>query len=361
LSIEALKERFSSVKPYKPSPYVEQLAESIGINPCDVLKLDANENLFLSKHLVQQVMIEASYETDPRLYPNREIEYLREQLAELNGVDPEQIVIASGGDQIIEVVYAALVGKGGKVCAITPTFSMYPRGAKQRGIEYTEQPLNNDFTINTEKNAQSFDLLILCNPNNPTGNQFNRKKLIKLIDESEGFVLVDEAYAEFSEYSLAEETKCRDNLIVLRTFSKAFGMAGLRLGYCIMNKELAEVLNTQWLMPYPVSTPVLRTGSILLRNIKQVDRMIEEAKRQRGELIEALNAIDGVTAYPSAANFVLFNTEKPYTEVYEGLKERGVLVRVLGKILDKENCLRVTVAPKPLMDRFIEALKEAGK
>jgi histidinol-phosphate aminotransferase len=361
LGIEAVKERLSGVKPYRPSPYVEQLSEKTGINPCDILKLDANENLFLSKHFMQQVMIEASHETDPRLYPEREAGYLREQIAQVNGVDPDQIVIASGGDQIIELIYNSLVGDGGKVAAITPTFSMYPRAAKQRQIEYTELPLNPDFTLNTEKNAQSYGLLILCNPNNPTGNQFDREKLIKLVDETEGFVLVDEAYNEYGEYSLASETKNRKNMLILRTFSKAYGMAGLRLGYCITNSELAEVLTTKCLMPYPVSSPVLRAGSILLRNKEQVDRMVEEAKVIREELIDNLNEIDGVTAYSSATNFVLFNTEKQYLEVYEGLKDRGMLVRAFGDVLDKKNCLRVTVAPKPMMKRFIEALKEAAK
>jgi histidinol-phosphate aminotransferase len=269
------------------------------------------------------------------------------------------VVIASGGDHIIEILYDAL-GKDG-IVAITPTFSMYPRAAKQRQFQYTEIPLNPDFTLNTKKNTQSYGLLVLCNPNNPTGNQFNRDQLMELIDISTGFVLVDEAYNEYGEYSLAGETMSRKNLLILRTFSKAYGMAGLRLGYCITNSELAEVLNTQCLMPYPVSSPVLRAGSILLRNKEQVDRMVEEAKAIREDLIAELNDIDGVTAYPSNTNFVLFNTEKPYNEVYEGLKERGILVRTLGDVLDKENCLRVTMAPKPMMERFIEALKETVK
>jgi histidinol-phosphate aminotransferase len=358
VSIKELKKRLSEVKPYKPSPYVDQLAEKIGINAKEVLKLDANENLFLSKHFMQQVMIESSYEIDPRLYPEKETDYLRGQLAELNGVDPSQIVIASGGDQIIELIYDA-IGES-TVCAISPTFSMYPRAAKQRGLEYTEKPINNDFTLDIQ-NTQSYGLLILCNPNNPTGNQFNRDKIIKLIDKAEGFVLVDEAYTDYAEYSLASETAERENLIILRTFSKAYGMAGLRLGYCITNSELAEVLNTQCLMPYPVSSSVLRAGSILLRNKELIDQKIEEAKSQREALISSLNEIEGVTAFPSATNFVLFNTTKPYNEVYEGLKERGILIRVFGGVLDKENCLRVTVAPEPMMDRFIEALKETVK
>ncbi len=359
MSIKSLKERLDGVKPYKPSPYVDQLADRIGINSKEVLKLDANENLFLSKHFMQQVMIESSYEVDPRLYPEKEADYLRGQLAELNGVDPSQIVIASGGDQIIELIYNSLAVDR-NVCAISPTFSMYARAAKQRGLEYTAKSLNNDFTLD-KKNTRSYGLLILCNPNNPTGNQFNREELVELVDEVEGFVLVDEAYTDYSDYSLAGETAERENLIILRTFSKAYGMAGLRLGYCITNSELAEVLTTQCLMPYPVSSSVLRAGSILLRNKELVDQKIEEAKVQREALVDNLNQIEGVTAYPSATNFVLFNTIKPYTEVYEGLKERGILIRVFGKVLDKDNCLRVTVAPEPMMDRFIEALKETIK
>lgn len=362
MSLDAVKARLSGVKPYRPSPHVDQFAGRLGINQCDVLKLDSNENLFLSKNFVQQVMVEASYKSDPRLYPGKEAEELRDKLGEINGVEPEQIIIASGGDQVIEMLFNSLIRRGGRITAVTPTFSMYPRAANQRQLEYIEAPLDNDFTLNVQgtlEKAEDSDLLVLCNPNNPTGNEFNRSDIIQLIDEFQGFILIDEAYTDYASFSLAQETAGRENLLVLKTFSKAYGLAGLRLGYCVANAELAEVINGQCLMPYPVSSPVLRAGTILLGNKDKIEGLVEAAKKERERLINELNAIDGVEAFPSSTNFVLFNTRKPYSEVNEGLQDQGVLIRAFGQVLGRENCLRVTVAPRPMMDKFIEALKEA--
>ncbi len=364
MSVEKLRERVSEIRPYSPSQYVEQLADKLGISLCEVLKLDANENLFLSKHFMQQVMIESSYEVDPRLYPVKESDYLREQVAKLNAIKPDQVILASGGDQVIELLYTSLLGKTGSICAVSPTFSMYPRAAKQRQVEYVEVMLNDDFSIDVEsvlEKSEGASLLLLCNPNNPTGNQFDKDDVLKMVDGFNGFVLVDEAYADYGEYSLVGENESRDNLIILRTFSKAYGAAGLRLGYCVTNSELAGLISTKCQMPYAVPAPILRAGSILLRNQDLVTKMIESAKEEREALIESMNQIEGVKAYPSDTNFVLFETEKPYKEVNKGLQERGILVRGFGKILGRENCMRVTVAPRPLMERFIEALKEAVK
>jgi len=364
VSLEAIKARLSEVKPYRPSPYVDQLAKRLSVSPCEVLKLDSNENLFLSRNFIQQVMVEASFESDPRLYPETEADELRAKLAEINGVEHEQIIIASGGDQIIEVLYNSLVERGGRVTAVTPTFSMYPRAANQRQLEYIEAPLNSDFTLNVQgtlRKAEGSDLLVLCNPNNPTGNEFNRDDIIQIIDGFQEFTLIDEAYTDFASYSLVQETADRENLLVLRTFSKAYGLAGLRLGYCVTNVELAEIINGQCMMPYPVSSLVLRAGTILLRNQKRINELVEQTKIERERLIDEMNSIDGLTAFPSATNFVLFNTEKPYNKVYEGLQDWGILIRVFGKVLGKENCLRVTVTPRPMMDRFIEALREVTK
>ncbi len=364
MSLDAVRARLREVKLYRPSPSVVLFAGKLDINPCDVLKLDSNENLFLSREFIRQLMVEASNDSDPRLYPETEGDELKAQLAELNGVDPEQIILASGGDQVIEVLFNSLVQRCGRVTAVTPTFSMYPRTASQRQLEYVEAPLNSDFTLDvpaTLRKGDGSDLLVLCNPNNPTGNEFNRDDAIQLIDEFNGFVLIDEAYTDYASYSLIQETSDRENLLVLRTFSKAYGLAGLRLGYCVTNVELAEIINSQCMMPYPVSSPILRAGTSLLRNQEKIDRLVEATKEERARLTDEMNAINGVTAFPSSTNFVLFNTGKPYREVYDGLLDQGILVRVFGKVLDKENCLRVTVAPRPMMDSFIEALRKATR
>lgn len=362
MSIKKFIESSKRVKPYHPNPSIEAFASSIGMPSEEVLKLNSNENLFLDKELMNKFLVEAAQETDPRLYPQDEDEKLRELLGEMNSVSPSQIMVSAGGDQVIELLFS-LLQKGDSVTAVTPTFSMYPRAALQRGIEYREASLEPDFSLNSKRTletASESSMLVVCNPNNPTGNQFPRDSVIELVEGFSGLVLVDEAYQEYAEYSVAEMAAEYENLIVLRTFSKAYGLAGLRLGYCIASNELASALRERFMMPYPVPNVVLNAGIKILEKRDLIRETIEQAKSERLWLIDQLNRLDGVLAYSSDTNFVLFKTEKPYTEVYEALMSRGIIVSKQGNILGND-CLRVTIAPRALQIRFIEALKEAIK
>jgi len=341
------------VEPYKPSK-----AEG-GV------KLDANENLFLPREFMRSILVEAAGGCDPRLYPREETAILKEALGEAIGVQPGQIVVASGGDQVIDLLVLSMVGAGGEVAAVSPTFSMYPRFAVMRGLRYRPVELGPGFALDPGKVLKVVStgtgMVVVCNPNNPTGNQFDMEAVLELVDGFAGPVLVDEAYAEYGGYSLAGEAAERENLIILRTFSKAYGLAGMRLGYAITNTRLAEALNERCLPPFPVSSLSLRAGIVMLRNRERVEAAVREAREERRRLVEALNGLPGVQAFPSAANFVLFNTDKPYTEVYDGLRRRGVLVRSIGKVPGYDNCLRVTVAPREESAAFLDSLKEVMK
>lgn len=355
MNIRQFIESSKGIKPYRPTPPM--------VGGEDVLKLNSNENLFLDKQFIQGLVSEAALETDPRLYPQGEEADLKQVIAGLNNVEPDQVVVSAGGDQVIELLFS-LLQRGDSVTAVTPTFSMYPRAAQQRGIDLREAPLRPDFTLDVQKTleiAEGSSMLVVCNPNNPTGNQFPKEDILKLIEGFNGLVLVDEAYQEYSNYTIAESTTEYENLIVLRTFSKAYGLAGLRLGYCISGSELATTLRDRYLMPYPVSNLVLKTGCKVLEQNQLITETVEETKKLRGWLLSELDKLDGIQAYPSQANFVLFKTEKPYNEVYDQLLSRGIILSKQGKVLDKENCLRVTIAPKPMLERLLEALKEATK
>jgi histidinol-phosphate aminotransferase len=346
------------IRPYKPAPPVSEIAKGIDKK---VLKLNSNENLFLSREFLREVLLEASYETDPRLYPQDEEQQLKQKIAEINKVEPNQVMITAGGDQLIELLFS-LLNKGDKVTAVTPTFSMYPRAAKQRGVELVEAQLEPEFSLNTEKTlklATDSELLVLCNPNNPTGNQFPRSEVIKLIEGFDGLVLLDEAYQEYSEYTLAELVGDYDNLVILRTFSKAYGLAGLRLGYCIASEELVSTLRERYMMPYPVSNLVLRAGIKILDRYQTIIETIEEAKQERAWLTEELNKLPGVEIFPSEACFVFFKTEAPIMGVYEVLLRQGIIVSK-QEVFDTDY-LRVTVAPRAIGERFIDALKETLK
>ena len=346
---------------YKPGEPVEELAARLNLPIDRVLKLNANENLFLPRSTLQRVLAEAAAETDPRLYPGGEEAVLAEKLASLHGASPDQIVLASGGDQIIDLAMSSLVKPGDTVLAVTPTFSMYPRTAKIKSLTYRTVSLDSRFMVDGERvldASQGASLIVLCNPNNPTSNQLPRGEVMKIVDGFEGFVLIDEAYAEYGEYSLIREALERENLLVLRTFSKAYGLAGLRLGYGVTNAILARTLTERYMMPFSVPDFVLRVGAKLLDERDTVLEAIEEAKRERGVLVESLNEMDGVKAFPSDTNFVLFTTNKPYEEVYDGLLERGVILRKIGAVPGYSDCLRVTVAPREIALRFLESLGE---
>jgi histidinol-phosphate aminotransferase len=147
-------------------------------------------------------------------------------------------------------------------------------------------------------------------------------------------------------------------MIILRTFSKAFGLAGLRLGYAVTNTALAKTLTEKTPLPFPVSVFTLNMGQKLLENLDTVKRAVEELKAERGTLIKKLNKINGIEAFDSKTNFVLFNTDKPFEDVYQNLLEKGALVRKFGRILHLNNCLRTTVGLPRMNAKLLEALEK---
>jgi histidinol-phosphate aminotransferase len=174
-----------------------------------------------------------------------------------------------------------------------------------------------------------------------------------------GLVFVDEAYVEFSDYSLTRLVEKLENLVVLRTFSKAFGLAGLRLGYAVSNPDVVEILSRSQL-PYATNSIALKAGLKMLQAIEIVERGIIELKTERSRLVKGLNTIEGITAFDSKANFVLFRTEKPSNKVCKLLAEQGILIKDLGKILSFSNCLRTTVGLPQMNDKLLEALELGG-
>jgi histidinol-phosphate aminotransferase len=173
----------------------------------------------------------------------------------------------------------------------------------------------------------------------------------------QGIVILDEAYVEFADYSFVTRIREFQNMIILRTFSKAFGLAALRLGYAVANPELAKILREKAPLPYPVSGFTLRMGEKMLDNIDLMKKSVSELKKERGKLITSLNEIKGVQAFDSQADFLLVNTQKPAEEVNEKLLKQGIMLKKWGKILQYENCFRVTVGLPEMNAKLIRALK----
>ncbi|MEM1538825.1 MAG: histidinol-phosphate transaminase [Candidatus Bathyarchaeia archaeon] len=341
---------------------VKSVERRFGIERSKILKLDANENFFIPRDKLVDLIVESIEEFDPRLYPQEDLMELRERLSAYVKVPTDFIAVGNGSDELMERVAHLFLESGEQALTVSPTFSMYRHAVGLQKAQLLEVPLKEDFSLDTEKllskSSSKTRLLFLCSPNNPTANQFKIEELEYLIENIPGIVVVDEAYVEFADNSVVQLIKKYENLIVLRTFSKAFGLAGLRLGYCIADAEIANVLSKNVGLPYPVNTIAIKVGTKILERRHLMEKAVEQLKAERERLIKALNEIEGVKAFESQTNFLLFQTEKPSTEVYQGLLKRGIIVKSLGAILKFNNCFRATVGLPEMNIRLIQALKE---
>ena len=278
------------------------------------------------------------------------------------GVPAEEIVVGTGSDQLIDLVSRMFLRSGDEALSVDPTFSIYERCTRIQGGLYRAIPLRKDFSLDVDRMRASVTprtrLIFLCSPNNPTANQFDREDLRLLAEGFDGLIAVDEAYVDFSDGSVVDLVEDYRNIAVFRTFSKVFGLAGLRVGCAIASPELAKVMNERFQMPYSVTLIGLRTALRLLGKTETIGGAIEDVKAERSKLIERLNKMKGVKAFDSKTNFVLFQVERSSDEVYEELLRKGVIVRNMGRVLHLENCLRVTVAPPPMTERFLDTLGE---
>ncbi|HLE76014.1 MAG TPA: histidinol-phosphate transaminase [Candidatus Bathyarchaeia archaeon] len=340
----------------------ESVARQLGISPSEIVKLNYNENLFMSREKLVEFMREVAEECDLRIYPQEEENKLKEKISTYLKIPPGCVAVGNGSDELIDRIARLFLEKDDKAVSVTPTFPVFRFCIKRQGAEYVEVPLLKDFGLDVKHLLDAAmpeaRLLYLCSPNNPTANQFKKSDITTMTEEFPGVVVLDEAYAEYADYSMVPLVEKYENLIVLRTFSKAFGLAGLRLGYAVANVTLAKILAEKTTLPFPVSVFTLSMGRKLLENFDVVGKTVEKLKVERGTLIKKLNCIRGIEAFDSKTDFVLFNTDKPCEEVYQKLQRQGILIKKFGKILHLENCLRATVGLPQMNAKLLGALGE---
>lgn len=357
-----LKLKAARLNSYIFGESIKNVEQRLGVKRSKIIKLDLNENFFISRKRLLALVKEALEDLDPRLYPQEEEERLREKLSTYVGLSASHIAIGNGGDEIIERITHLFLGKGEQAITISPTFPMYRYTIKLQKARLIEVPLKEDFSLDVNgllsKATTKAKVLFLCSPNNPTANQFEIDDIKSLIENFPGIVVVDEAYVEFADYSVAPLITKYENLVVIRTFSKAFGLAGLRLGYCIADAEIIRALSENVRLPYPVNTVSLKVGTKILENIEVVDEAVKKTRIEREKLVKALNDINGVKAFESKTNFVLFRTEKPSDKIHYGLLKKGVLIKEIGTILSFQNCLRTTVGLPWMNAKLVGTLKE---
>ena len=314
--------------------------------------LDANENSFGSP-------IENDLELNR--YPMPYQEKLRSVIADFRKVDTENVFVGVGSDEAIDLLFRIFCSPGkDKVITNPPTYGMYKVSANINNIKVDEVLLTPDFQLQTERilnRVTDFTKLIfVCSPNNPTANDMDRKDIIHLLENFDGLVVVDEAYIDFSEQAgFAEEVKNYPNLVVLQTLSKAFGLAGIRLGIAIANPDIINYM-MKVKAPYNVNKLTSQAALNAFENLESVQKNIKSINSEKKRIVAGLENLAQVEkVFPSDANFLLFRVDDALI-VYKKLADSGVIVRYRGNEPHCENCLRMTIGTAEENDQFLEAL-----
>ncbi len=325
------------------------------------ITLDANENPFPWPEGMREKLFAANIPFNR--YPDGMAQELKQAIAEYVRLSPEGILVGNGSDELIQLLLLTFGGGGKSLVIHPPTFSMYQIAARLTSTAVLEVPLLEGLYLDVEKMlqaAQSPDVhvLIICNPNNPTGSLFPRKDILRLVRESGKIVVVDEAYAEFSGETLIPELANFSNLVILRTFSKAFGMAGLRLGYLLGQPRTIDLVN-RVRAPFNVNSLSQKTGILALEYLAEYQKQIQTIKSETQKLYQGLLIVPGVKVYPTKANFILFKPEDADRWAKE-LLQRGFLVRNMGELPVLGKCLRISAGLPEENEKFLKAIAEVN-
>ena len=341
---------------YEPVEPVAACAERFGIPPERIAKLDGNENLYGPC----QAAVEAVARTPFEIYPDPDQRRLRAALAEYTGLPPERIVAGAGSDELIDLVARAVLAPGDAIIDCPPSFGMYRFTAEVCGASVRSIPRQADFTLDSGALARQIDertkLLFLTSPNNPSGNLLSPEELEHCLALGP-WVVVDEAYIEFAGLvnSYARLVVQHENLIVLRTFSKWAGLAGLRLGYALLPSAFADILR-RIKQPYTPNVAAEAAGIASLEHRGELMERVAAVVAERERLLGALARFDYLSPIPSRANFILCRVLRgSASALRDRLRERGVFLRYFDRD-PLRGCIRISVARPHETALLLEAL-----
>ena len=295
-------------------------------------------------------------------YPDPTAHDLRRLIAEANGLESENVLVGNGGDELIFDTLLAWGGPGRTILDMPPTFSMYDIDAQSTGTAVVEIPRLEDFSIDQEAvlarvGEGDIDIVIVANPNNPTGGLTDESFLIELLKATDALVMVDEAYFEFSRHTMRPHMARHANLVLLRTFSKAFSLAGLRVGYMLAHPDVVcEFMKVR--QPYSVDSFSQWVAGMVFRERVFFEQGISDIIRERQRVEEGLAKLPGVSVFPSEANFILFRVEHAAALWRDLLHNHSVLVRDFSRAPGLTDCLRVTVGTDAENERFLDAMAD---
>lgn len=326
------------------------------------IKLDANENPFPWPAKMRQLLYSEALAFNR--YPDGMSGELKSAIGKYIKMPPQGILVGNGSDEIIQLILLTFGGRGKSLIIHPPTFGMYEIYARLTDTDVVPVPLLNGLALDTEKMLEAAlspqaHVVIICNPNNPTGSLFSREEILRLVRESGKIVVVDEAYAEFSGETLIPEIANYPNLLIMRTFSKSFGLAGLRLGYLLGQAETIALIN-RVRPPFNVNSFSQRAGCLALSFLEDYEAQIQIIKQETSKLQAGLAQLPDVVVYPSQANFILFKPANPDGWADELLK-RGFLVRNMGVLPVLGKCLRISAGLPEDNEKFLRVIREISE
>ena len=358
-----MRPEIADLEEYTPIQPFEVLSRRLGIPAEQLVKLDANENPYGPVPAVMEALADYNFY---HIYPDPEQTELRDALSEFVGVPAENILASHGADELLDYLCRVFLRPGDAIINCPPTFGMYSFDAGLVGSEVIEVWRRPDYSIDVEAiealfaeaatTGRPIKLVFLTSPNNPTGNLLADADLKRLL-ALPAMIVLDEAYVEFADSPSRSDWVLRhENLVVLRTFSKAAGIAGLRLGYGILPSWLIGEL-WKFKQPYNVNVAAAVAGLASLRHVDQLYSVVDKIKAERERLLTGLQAIPYLRPYPSHSNFILCDViGREGKTLKEELERKGILVRHYRKPR-LENCIRISVGRPDQTERLLAALQ----
>lgn len=360
-----IRKHLESLPPYTPIEPFEVLSARLGRTPDQIIKLDANENPYGPLPAVREALGSMDF---PHIYPDPESRALRKSLEKFTSVPEEYLLAGSGADELLDLLMRFLLEPNDYILSCPPTFGMYSFDAELNAARAIEVPRHADFSLDMDairKAAKTYQpkILFIASPNNPDGSLLDKKIIDELLDLPL-LVVLDEAYIEFAganlgaELSYIREVPNRENLVVLRTFSKWAGLAGLRIGYGAFP---AWLMPTLWKakQPYNVNVAASVAAQVSLENTDQLKKVVEILKKERARLFEALKNIPYLKPYPTQSNFILCQVLGKDAAVLKTklAEEHGIFIRYFNKPGLRDH-IRISVGRSEDTDALIKALKE---
>src|SRR6266508_1076614 len=357
-----------SLPPYTPIEPFEVLSARIGRDPSQIIKLDANENPYGPLPVVREALGKLDF---PHIYPDPESRLLRRSLEEFTGVSEEYLLAGSGADELIDLLMRVFLEPNDCILSCPPTFGMYSFDAELNAARCLEVPRKEDFSLDIEAICRAIEeyhpkLLFITSPNNPDGSMIHPDVIDQLLTLST-VVVLDEAYIEFADENLGaglsriREVPLRENLVVLRTFSKWAGLAGLRIGYGAFPKWLMPIL---WKskQPYNVNVAASIAAQVSLDHVDELSRVVELLKKERERLFGSLQEIPYLKPYPTKSNFILCKViGRDAAELKSRMaQEYGIFIRYFNKPGLSDH-IRISVGRPQDTDVLVKALKSESE